>query len=291
MKRTGTFGALVALVLSMTMLWAASSASATGFVADEYPASVLSAHTATPTFHFGIEAVTCGGQGIEWTGIANGSKTIAPIFGNASCSGGSLKMNGCTFVFHPGNEGNGTVEIGPSGCGALTVNSGGCERSIPAQTGLAATYEETGEGASAKVNVEIDGGIEYINVSGWCSAGKKTNGTYRTNIEISALNQEGEPTGLSLDASAVFLAGEKSAEPSKQPRIESEWLGDGGGHSSSPVFGYQSATSPHSVKLGIRTFTCAKAQSTVPRRKARWPFHPNTRAARPPRGPSRRRSV
>ncbi len=139
-------------------------------------------------------------------------------------------MNGCQFTFHPGAEEapgtfGGSFDIGPAGCGPITLAlEAKCTVSLYPKNGLSAQFKNTGSGSEASVTVTAKGsGLKYVkNPAGCGSAGES--GEYRGSWQVKA-SSEGLPTGTRVVASlpaGMYLAGAKSGEAAKQPRIESE---------------------------------------------------------------------
>ena len=80
----------------------------------------------------------------------------------------------------------------------------------------------------------------------------KETGSYLDGWEFTATDAGGEQIGLKAAASAIYLDGEESAEPGKQPKVNVEW--SAGWSAATPLAGAQ--TSSHMLQTGIRSFTC-----------------------------------
>ncbi len=243
---------IIAAVSAMTTLAGVSSAAAAGFVADQYPATVNGVGTTDYHFERGVQEIGCTNEGVGAAELSGPSKSLTSILGAPSCSpNGSLDPKGCKLTFHPSVSGIGTVELGPAGCGpmALKYNSG-CEVAIGPQS-IPASYEVSGTGASAVVLVDVNGAtLEHSSVK--CTGGPLT---LSVGWKLQAVNVGGEQIGLQTAASALFMAGEESAEAAKQPRFEAEWTSNWAGNPA-PVFGSQKASSQHVLKFSLREFRC-----------------------------------
>jgi hypothetical protein len=79
-------------------------------------------------------------------------------------------MNGCQFIFNPSAK---SAEIGPPGCGPMTVPDGCGTLSIAAQGGLSATFSgyQFAEGIISADGVEISG--EVTTSPAWCRSSVK----------------------------------------------------------------------------------------------------------------------
>lgn len=209
--RTRALGAGTLLALALTLCLGVASASATGFAADQYPVE----YRATGSGYFSL--TTQGGtslcSGPEFSAESSGETAdlTAGTIKDSSCQFGvsaPLKMNGCTLSYHVGsqatkNSWNGTFDIGPPGCGPITVNNAYCQKSIPAQTGLAATFTNVGSGSTASISIELEGtGIEYTNqAGGWaCNKGTYEDGSLSGTYKVIGVDSEGNQIG-------AFVAG------------------------------------------------------------------------------------
>ena len=104
-----------------------------------------------------------------------------------------MNANGCEFTLHAPSEGvNGSFDIGGAKCTAMTAQQAGTPISIPAQTGLAATFENEGSGTGAKIKVKAQAAIKYEVVGD--GKGIRT-GTYLTTWSLQG-NQGGSPVGI-----------------------------------------------------------------------------------------------
>lgn len=185
MKRTNALILAAALALALVTIFNIASASASGIVSED---TVLVAEPTGPhIFHTPVHgSVECEAKGFEHSGPTSTDSLEAKALGDFACTyfGGntSMKLNGCTFTFHPGAEQSagvfgGTVDLGPSGCGPLSMKyNGGCELLIYPKSGLSAEYKNVSEGSSTAVEMTVRAtGLKY---GGACSSGGGTNATY-----------------------------------------------------------------------------------------------------------------
>ncbi|MGC1166347.1 MAG: hypothetical protein WA862_09570 [Solirubrobacterales bacterium] len=187
MKRIRTVGLAVLTALALTAMLGAAAASASSkftSVDGSYPVSL--AGTVAGEFNLSTgpaQAVFCQLGSVTGT-LSGASESLDGSLGSPKCSDfGSkpLNMNGCKFIFHSGSDNasfglsKGTFDIGPAGCGRITFKSFSCgaTTSYPAQTGLAASYENTG-GNNVIIRLEASN-LKYTR-TGTCGAGSYTNG-------------------------------------------------------------------------------------------------------------------
>jgi hypothetical protein len=152
------------MALSVTALFGAGTAMASGFEADSYPATFTGVTEGDFRLTGQSYATTCYSQ--KWSGSAEWtSETLdGDSASDSTCieiGEYPLRMNGCTFSYHPGAETapgkfDGTFDIGPGGCGPIVLKTSRCELSIGAQTGLAATFTNVGSGSSSSVRIEAN---------------------------------------------------------------------------------------------------------------------------------------
>ncbi|HEX5928116.1 MAG TPA: hypothetical protein VFY48_01860 [Solirubrobacterales bacterium] len=242
---------IVAAVMAMTALAGVSSAAAAGFVADGYPATVKAAGTSNYHFTLGIQELNCSNAGTGSTDLAGPAKSATLQPNDMSCTNGSLEFKGCKLTFRPAIGGAGAVEIGPAGCGPISLKyKTACEVAISPQS-IPANYAVSGEGASATVSVDIETeSLEYTQVK--CTSGGPL--VLSAGWKLSA-TKNAKSIGLQTAASALFMAGEESAEAAKQPRFEAEWTSNWIGNPGA-AFGSQKASSPHVLKFSLREFRC-----------------------------------
>lgn len=211
---------------------ASASASGSGFVANQYPADVHMNGVEGPTkIALGAWASLDCDTTQLWAGMrgATNGPFETQSGGGAYCYQSSfepvaLEENGCEVTLHPGAETSanvftGSFDIGGPNCTAITLKRSGsgsayCHISIPAQSGLAAGFENTGSGSLASVMVsQKASGLKYTaegNAAGCPPKGSYENGTWSSTREATALNEAGSRIGLSLDptpATGVYLEG------------------------------------------------------------------------------------
>ena len=175
-------GVAAVMALALTVTVGAASASADGFVASKYPATVGGEINGGHVIGNSYGEVSCGAWGLNFAGsLEQPSGTVTTSTENAGCSlagaAFTMKMNGCGLVLHPGED---AIEIGPKGCGSITMTWPvvKCEVRIPAQTGLEASFVNDG---SDEVDVEMAAsGIEMIVKGGSCGAETTVHNGYWT---------------------------------------------------------------------------------------------------------------
>jgi hypothetical protein len=171
---------------SRTSLDETFTPAASGFQAESYPLALNGATYTTLTLGGSFGPSECGETGF----VSEISEPVEALSGyslSAKCAlfgiSVALKANGCRLEFHPGfREGSsfaGEAVIAPAGCGPITFEGAGCKISYPAQSGLAASFENSGSGSTAKVLVSMNArDVHYVSAGGpACPAGTYHNGT------------------------------------------------------------------------------------------------------------------
>jgi hypothetical protein len=237
MKRIKTLGLAAIMALALTATAGAASASASGFLAEGSTSKLVGVPTGAHFFALpGFATLECVGPEFEAAAAPTETLTSASAGTNSpTCKMfGTVpfKMNGCQLSFHPGaqtGEGSfaGTVDIGPANCSPITIgtSSTSCEIKVGAQSGLAATFHNEGTGSKATVNIGLNGtGLQYTqNGTPGCKAGTFNEGTYFGSWQLKGLDSLGSQSGVHVASQAgIYLAGEKSEEKAKQPRLEAE---------------------------------------------------------------------
>lgn len=164
MKRIRTLGIAAVMAMALTAMAGAGTASASGFVANQDPFFANLTGTAGESgivFSYG-NSTTCTGLNFQGEMEKASSSYTSATVSEGKCTP-SLQMNGCKFIFHTGSEYalgafNGTIDIGPPGCGPITTSIAGSKVSIHASTGLVAKYVNLGAGNTATVKVSVSGG-------------------------------------------------------------------------------------------------------------------------------------
>ena len=262
MKRIRNLGLAIAMALALTASVGATAASASYFSFEKYGAKANAASVGSPVITFS------GGRTAECPGVPFSVSTsvpterLGPGWLGSSCETyegkATLEMKGCGLFFQPGAETSpgefaGAWEIGPVGCGPIVLNGPTCDRFFAAQGGLSATYDNEGEGSKAAVAIDATtGSIAYTVTGPEGSCGKGVQyANYLGEWQLTAEGGEGSPLGVHVAPPlGLYLAGEKSEEKAKQPRIEAE---------SYPVHvaGRHDATNKHVLTFsGGRTVKC-----------------------------------
>jgi hypothetical protein len=189
-------------VLALMALTGLASASSGAITAEKYPATLTgeqgsySSNKTSISTRLGAPSCTAPTITAE-VKHATGEATASAA--DSTCSTGSMKMNGCQFILHP-EVGKGSFDIGGAGCGSIKISMfGGCVVSIPAQTGLAATFSNTGAGSEAKFEVKAEAsGLKYQLTSGKaCEEGSYSDGSWNGSWLVKGKN-EGKATGVSV---------------------------------------------------------------------------------------------
>ena len=220
MKRIKRLGLTVFAVTALIALVGAGSAVAAtaGFTADSYPATVSGSQVGKVTFKSPNTTFACEGASLGAT-LKGPSSTLTTEVSD-SC-GGQMKMNGCSYAFHPGSGSSfgGTFDIAPCGqitfCCFYTVEGKLIPFSIYSKTGMKeTTYENVGSGSSAAVIVHVKvTGVKYSKNN----ESALEDGTLEGTWQISAKNSKGSATGLHVEAErqiGMYMAtDEVSGEP------------------------------------------------------------------------------
>lgn len=237
MKTVTRFGLAVLAALALSVVAGASSAGASGFETDSYPATIKGSPTDEEFFLLGGLSAICGGQTLGIGGIdypvgsfeASPSDTTCTNFG----SGHPLEMDGCELTLQPGTETapgkfTGTIAIGPSGCGPITLTvKTRCISKIGAQSGLKATYENIGKGSTATIAVKLETDeLTFTNThlggGASCKDGTFSNGSWDAAWSLSA-SDGGSQVGIRAASklpTLIGVHGEESEVEAEQPRFE-----------------------------------------------------------------------
>lgn len=255
MKKTArrtTIAVAMAMVLTGA-IWA-PTASASLFVADEYPAE-LSAEQTKMTVWFGGASMHCWPRAFEGELETAGADSVEMyIEGECEMSGKTTTMdtNGCKVILQPGvedGEGSfkGNADIGGQKCGEIVVDfpNTSCDYNFPPQT-LSATFENEGSGSEALVATDLSSTIKYVGTGpnycfGEMGAGY-TQMDHLTPWSITAQDIDGKPIGVYVEKIGVYMSGSEA-----EPRFDAEAF---------PVTmsGFQEG--PHVIKRSHRTVEC-----------------------------------
>lgn len=254
MKRFKQLALVVFAALALTGLTGVASASASGFEAEQYPATVSLGDTEGQILKFQSFTTLCAPFTTTGTELGAPSETLTTTFSDASCSFWAVKLNwnGCKLIFHPQHEGIGvgTLEIGPAGCGPITLGSNFCQITIGPQTGIDAWYKNEGSGSGSTVKISASGaGFDYTQVSGTkCEHKSFSNGQW-TGEWTAEASSGGSQTGLrvvqKLHKPIAMIGGEGSG---KVPQLAA---------ASYPVSLDGEQTEAFYLKTGIGSLQCA----------------------------------
>jgi hypothetical protein len=256
----------------------ASAAQAEGrFGADIYPTDPTGTSVGQISIFqaAGTHITECSGSfpGTELEG-PSAQLQIAPEYSGCSYDHGApvkLVSNGCTYAWAISkltgtSTADGTETINcPAGkefkfirYESKSKEEAGvplCEYGMPAQGPLGGSeYSKLGSGSTAHINLDWQSNVKANVLKGpkvVCggAVGESIILSFVGSIELTATHNYSQ-NGLTFGPGDVYLAGEKSAEPSKQPRIESESL-------PTLIGGNQDAASPHLLDFGgVRKISC-----------------------------------
>ncbi|HEX5713850.1 MAG TPA: hypothetical protein VFX85_11095 [Solirubrobacterales bacterium] len=211
--------------LALTALLGASSASASGIAFAQYPATVGGKEISTHSFILsGERIITCDFSALS--AFATGpSETLQVTATPSSCSskyesGITLKMNGCKFIYHPA-PGKGSLDIGPAGCGPITLEGANCTRTFSSQIGGAASFENLAK----TVRVIDEASLQYKRTKGTLAAcGSETGpATFSGSWVINGLGPEGaQVKAEAIAGTGLYMTGQQSEEAAKQPKFAAE---------------------------------------------------------------------
>lgn len=268
-------GVSVIAALALGTALASASQAKGVFGAEQYTAFVKGTPTNELTFSGGGKSGTCVGDFNASMTAVSATLEVAPEYANCKTTLGSspvtVALNGCTYSWTVD-----TVSSSTSGSGAGTIKCPAgkemiislyddksqqeqgiarCAWGIAAQ-GPVGSIGYTNLGSGKTTHIEA---VTYMNAnatrikgSSAVCGGEAPSFILTGNIDLVANNVGSERVGLSFGNGGVYLAGEASADPAKQPRIEAEW-----GAKSLPVIGEQNPANPHQIKIGgIRTISC-----------------------------------
>jgi hypothetical protein len=214
----GTF-----LVLALLAIPAFASASTGGFVSETYPVTYQATNTGTHTFSTTVPIECTSSTFQAEAEKASETLTAAPSYGG--CAYGknsvSVNMNGCSLTFGVNETGSqGTMSIGPAGCGPIKITGLGCEQKIGSQSNLSGvTYSNSGSGSSEKVNITANVSVAYTSTGFGCGNGSGS-GTYSGSWEVSGKSKYGSAVGVHTTGSLpvpIYLNGE-----GESPHLDAE---------------------------------------------------------------------
>jgi hypothetical protein len=201
----------VALVAALSLMAVLGSASAgASWISSE--SSIKATPSGLHTFTNPPESIKCNAPSFEVKGpIATKNFDSGPLGDYTKCEfwgSTTMKTNGCHLIFRPGTEikagvFGGTFEIGPAGCGPLSIEYlGGCLLQFKPKSNLSAEYTNSGSGASAIVTAKLSAtGLETVGVK---CGGTGSVGTYNGTYVLSGAQ------GVHVSEVKFFVEGEGS---------------------------------------------------------------------------------
>lgn len=202
--RKFSIGLAVALALA-SVAAASASASQRSFAASQYPATMVGIAEGEPTF---ITQHNGGRCEASMAASLPSEKPIVSAEYYMNCTkfgiySGELKANGCRFEL---NADYNTVDIGPAGCGPMTMQQQTCTTYILPQNGIPATYGAgPTEGGFSTLKVSV--ATSKLKYRECTSTGElREDGTLNASFRIRGKTQAGAQISLSLtNASYVNL--------------------------------------------------------------------------------------
>jgi hypothetical protein len=208
--------ALAALAAGALLALPAAASASGGFGADAYPASV---HASNGQFKLTVGEIwskTCTAPVLDATLKAPAHSLSASQSKNGPCTyGGTVDMKGCQLILHPDT---GSAEIGPPGCGPVTVSSPCMPISIPAQTGIPTTYSGGVDEGTATTGVEVSGEVTLSGFAYYCLG--TTSGTLTADWDLATTNEAKESISLYAFTDDVWVGISLSNE--KHPRTKAQ---------------------------------------------------------------------
>jgi len=225
------------MALSVTALFGAGTALASGFEADSYPATFNGTSEGAFILEGKAFSSTCELQ--KWSGTAEwtAESLEADSVSNATCWSSNaypLQMNGCTFTYHSGaetgsGEYDGTFDIGPAGCGPIVLKTSRCEVTIGAQNGLDASFTNVGSGSNASIRVQAEATNLKLTqkplVGSGCTSATIENGKWSGFWNVTGKDAGNQAVGVRVVDQvpvAIGIEGSESSEPAAQPRFVTE---------------------------------------------------------------------
>ncbi|HWM55695.1 MAG TPA: hypothetical protein VNO20_09935 [Solirubrobacterales bacterium] len=250
MKRIRHLGLAAVMALAFTVLVGVGSASAAGFAADEYPATIMTKETASTTILFEAKQATCSLNFGDAT-LKGPGGSISPVKTyDSSCTMGplgsaTLEMKGCTFTFRPAAPGTGKLDLGPAGCGPVVLNGASCDWLFSPASDLSATYGNVEKEGHSTVQVTPDADLQYTPSPKNLTCGT-TGGTATLSgiWSLVAVNKGGAYTDLFVKSFGPFF-NKGLFEAEAYPLA---------------VSGGQDAAGLHALHLGNRTIECSNIE-------------------------------
>lgn len=269
--------ALIAMLVAGAIFAGAAQAAPATFRAGNYPASTSLASGATYWSYSG--EIYCGEtSGSGWMTAANGALHLNLAYSSCTSSMGwiySVVPNGCTdnwsvSKLEAGGAATGKETIKcPAGkalellryksAAAMEQNEPTCVWAFSPQGPVSGvSFQNQGSGSTATVsvsaNVSLSAKVTYGGATLCGGSVGSTVNFQRVNSTSVSAYKGGANAGISFGSpgSGVFMAGEASAEPSKQPGIEAET-----GSEALTVFGSLDAAHPQLMTNGVREISCS----------------------------------
>jgi hypothetical protein len=197
-KRIKIVGLAVVMTLSLAAFAGSASASSPSFfTAGTYPATISNSLSGEGGGSISLPRLgtyNCASPALGGSLAKPSEALTTSVNFNGGC--GNVSAQKCEFTFHPPAEGaNGTVDIGGTSCTGMTGQML-ANFVVPAQSGLAATFENEGSGSTAKVKVKINSGLKY-DVTNGAYKGSYSDGVLTLTVALAGQNGGGS-TGVQV---------------------------------------------------------------------------------------------
>jgi len=260
-KRIRKLGLAALAALALTAMVGVSSASASGFVASKYPATIEGGATSNTFISVASSTFSCSGFS-EKLGLAEAISgpvdTLYHSGKNGPCtaegpiaSKSTIEPNGCGAILQTGAETAAgkfaaTVDIGPypgaSKCGPVRINGSYCDVLIPEQKGIAATLVNQGNGEAAdSVVAGVSGAFIKVLLEGCFGWETEQYASFSSSWELRSYNVLSEKIDLHVDQTGAYF-GKGGFEAEEYPVA---------------FLGRQDAASPHLFNFSGRTVKCS----------------------------------
>jgi hypothetical protein len=222
MKRFNAGGIVSLGLLILIGALGVSSASASQFRSEEYPAQFKGEQSESARISLQTKAGKVKCSGLTFSGsetVASSALSVTPSYSGCTFVGlnTTAKVNSCHFVLHSTTEAppyGGTMDVAcakESEKIEFTTPGGECSASIPPQTGLnSVQFSNSGKGHSRVILISVNlGGLKY-SLQGFCgvSSGTFEDGSMAGSGTIKASSEAGQY------ALGAYVANEQVAEPS-----------------------------------------------------------------------------
>ncbi|HWM63046.1 MAG TPA: hypothetical protein VNP96_03555 [Solirubrobacterales bacterium] len=206
-----TFGLALGVMLAIAATAAPIALAQEGeFTANQYPATVTGEQMGTDVITTTAGSWSC--PHTTYHGEVNeptSSLTVVPSYTGCQAFGFfkfTIDLNGCDLIFkidetEASDKYFGTTDIACPVNAEIVVTSAACVLRFPAQTGLGTmTYTNTTDSEDVEINISISSELKYTVDHGCATAaaGSYADGSYAGTATVTADDEEGNPTGVSI---------------------------------------------------------------------------------------------